>query len=92
MGGTYNGRTALMQAACSGATDMVTLLLKNGADPFATDRYGRNVIQQAAVMHRESVVRASAWILLLWRGVVADAHSKQAGAAQTRLYSQILLR
>jgi ankyrin repeat protein len=49
-----------MQAACSGATDLVTLLLKNGADPFATDRYGRNVIQQAAVMHRESVVRASA--------------------------------
>ena len=57
IGGTYNGRTALMQAACSGATEMVTLLLANGADPAATDRYGRNVIQQAAVMRREDTVR-----------------------------------
>ena len=56
-GGTYNGRTALMQAACSGANDMVSLLLSYGADPCKTDRYGRNVIQQAAVMRREETVR-----------------------------------
>ncbi|KAJ1466984.1 ankyrin repeat-containing domain protein, partial [Baffinella frigidus] len=33
LGGTYNGRTALMQAACSGNKELVQLLLSFGADP-----------------------------------------------------------
>eukprot|EP00960_Hanusia_phi_P017284 508951-Hanusia_phi.AAC.1 len=57
IGKTYNGRTALMQAACSGSAELVKLLLSKGADPEAMDRYGRNVVKQAAMMKKEQVVR-----------------------------------
>ncbi|EKX51945.1 hypothetical protein GUITHDRAFT_39810, partial [Guillardia theta CCMP2712] len=57
IGKTYNGRTALMQAACSGSAELVKLLLSKGANPEAMDRYGRNVVKQAAMMRKEQVVR-----------------------------------
>ena len=33
------------------------LLLSFGADPNKTDRYGRNVVKQAAMMRRKDIVR-----------------------------------
>jgi hypothetical protein len=35
----------------------VQLLLSFGADPNKTDRYGRNVVKQAAMMRRKDIVR-----------------------------------
>jgi ankyrin repeat protein len=52
-----HGRTALLIAAMSGFTDMVRLLLEEGANPSIPDNVGRLPHQLAIECHHEDIVR-----------------------------------
>jgi ankyrin repeat protein len=65
---TATGATALMQAAHSGSTDAVRILIENGADPNVTETAnGQTALMFAAAADRVDVVK-----LLIARG--ADLH------------------
>ena len=69
---TSTGATALMQAAHSGSTDAVRILLENGSDPNLKETAnGQNAMMFAAAADRVDVVK-----LLLSRGADINATSR----------------
>jgi hypothetical protein len=51
------GKTALMQAAATGAEDVVIQLLKNGADPNIEDSNGRTALKEALVKKQAKIAQ-----------------------------------
>lgn len=51
-----NSKTALYHAASAGHVEVVKLLLENGADPSARDRFNVTPLERAILKHHEDVV------------------------------------
>src|SRR5918994_3167506 len=69
---TATGATALMQAAHSGSTDAVRILIENGADPNVKETAnGQTAVMFAAAANRVDVIN-----LLVARGADLDATSR----------------
>ena len=56
---TKGGVTPLMKAAEASSWDCVAFLLQKGADPGATDNFGRTAHQYAAALDPESKISES---------------------------------
>lgn len=53
----YDGKTTLISAAAESSSEMVTLLIKQGAEVNAVDNYGRSALMEAALFGRAENVK-----------------------------------
>ncbi|KAF8379510.1 hypothetical protein HHK36_028948 [Tetracentron sinense] len=53
----YDKRTALHLASCEGCTEIVDLLLEEGADVNSIDRWGRTPLSDARSLHHEGICK-----------------------------------